>query len=138
MTRVLGAAFIAAIAASTVSPGVAAGQGVPGDSLIHRIHLLERRAVDLERRVRDLEALITSEFNRVRPVATSMQAEDVQNWRRLRLSMTMDQVRAMLGEPEQVAVTGPWTFWNWNSLGGAHVRFDNRSGKVDAWAEPRS
>jgi hypothetical protein len=51
--------------------------------------------------------------------------------------MTMDQVRALIGEPERVEVTGPFTFWNWGSLGGANVRFDNRSGKVDGWSEPR-
>lgn len=135
MTRILRAALLAALAASFI-PAVAAGQEMSTDSLLRRIDLLERRTIDLERRVRELEALITIEPSRSRPVAASPRSQDVQNWRRLRLNMTMDQVRVLLGEPERVNV-GSWTFWYWDSLGGANIRFDNRSGKVDAWSEPR-
>jgi hypothetical protein len=39
------------------------------------------------------------------PVAASTKWRDVQNWRQLRLGMTMDQVRALLGEPERVDAT---------------------------------
>lgn len=135
MTRVLGAALVAVLAAVSI-PAVAAGQETAADSLLRRIDLIERRTIELERRVRELEGLLAIEPARTRAVAASSQSQDVQNWRRLRLSMTMDQVRALLGEPERVHVAGPWTFWNWDSLGGANVRFYNRSGEVDAWSEP--
>jgi hypothetical protein len=133
MTWILRAALLAVLAAIVV-PAVAAAQETTTESLHRRIELLERRSIDLERRVLELEALIMVEPSRSRPAAASLQSQDVQNWRKLRLNMTMDQVRALLGEPERVEVPGPWTLWRWRD---AHVRFDNRSGRVDAWTEPR-
>jgi len=134
MTPILRATLLAVLTASSI-PAVAAGQEAPTDSLLRRIDLLERRTSDLERRVRDLEALISTEPVRPRPAGVSPESRDLQNWRRLRLNMTMDQVRALLGEPERVAAGSPWTFWYWDA-GSAYVRFDSRSDKVDAWTEP--
>lgn len=135
MPRILRAALLSALVASS-HPALAAGQEASTDSLLRRIELLERRTIDLERRVRELEALITIEPSQSRPVAAIPEAQDLQNWRRLRLNLTMDQVRTLLGEPERVDVINSWTTWNWGSLGGANVSFD-RSGKVVGWSEPR-
>jgi hypothetical protein len=136
MPGILRATLLAAVAAFLI-PVAAAAQEASVDSLLRRIDVLERQTIDLERRVRELEAMIMVEPSGLRPAAVSLQSRDIQNWRRLRLNMTMDQVRALLGEPERVEVLGPFTSWLWSSLGGANVRFDNRSGKVDAWSEPR-
>ena len=66
---------------------------------------------------------------------TSAKWRDVQNWRRLRRGMTMDEVRALLGEPERVqALGGVITHWYWDS--GADVSFD-ASDKLESWSEPR-
>jgi hypothetical protein len=136
MPGILRATLLAAVAAFLI-PVAAAAQEASVDSLLRRIDVLERQTIDLERRVRELEAMIMVEPSGLRPAAVSLQSRDIQNWRRLRLNMTMDQVRALLGEPERVEVPGPFTFWRWNSLGGANVSFDNRSGKVEGWSEPR-
>jgi hypothetical protein len=104
MTPMFRVALLAGLAASSV-PAIAAGQEASADSLHHRIDLLERRTIDLEARVRELEALFRAEPARRPPVAASTKWRDVQNWRQLRMGMTMDQVRALLGEPERVDAT---------------------------------
>jgi outer membrane protein assembly factor BamE (lipoprotein component of BamABCDE complex) len=137
MTRILRAAVVAVLAASSL-PAVAAAQQASTDSLLHRIDLLERRTADLEQRVRELEALIRIEPSPSPPVSASARWRDLQNWRRLRRGMSMDEVRVLLGEPERVNA-GAFTFWHWDSrLGhaGPTVTFDNR-GRVHGWSEPR-
>jgi hypothetical protein len=134
MTAILRAALLAAL---TSIPAVASGQGTSADSLIRRIDLLERRTTDLEMRLRELEALARTEPSRDRPVPTSTKWRDIQNWRRLRLKMTMDEVRALLGEPDHALATGLQTYWSWGDVGSsASVHFDSSSGKLDGWSEP--
>ena len=130
MTAILRATLLAALAASSI-PAVATGQGTSTDSLLLRIDLLERRTADLEQRVRELEAVIKSEPSQGQPIPASTRWRDLANWRRLRLGMKMDEVRALLGEPERVDA-GYVTYWRWTD---ANVSFV--SGKLDGWSEPR-
>jgi outer membrane protein assembly factor BamE (lipoprotein component of BamABCDE complex) len=130
MTAILRAALFAALTAASI-PAVAAGQSISADSLRRQVDLLERRTTDLERRVRELEALIKVEPSRDRRVSTSPNWRDLQNWRRLRLGMTEDEVRALLGDPERVDA-GPVTYWHWTD---ANVYF--MRGKLEGWSEPR-
>ena len=136
MTGILRATLLAALVSFSI-PAVAVAQKVSVDSLLRRIDLLERTTTDLERRVRELEALIRSEPSRGLSVPTSPKWRDVQNWRRLRLQMTMDEVRALLGEPDRVDASGMFTFWYWDEPLGGDVTFDSRSGKLNRWSEPR-
>ena len=136
MTAILRATLLAALAASSI-PAVATGQGTSTDSLLRRIDLLERRTADLEQRVRELEALIKTEPARDRSVPASPKWRDPGNWRRLRVGMTMDEVRTSLGEPETVRVDELRTYWYWDYPGGAEVYFDTRSRKLGGWTEPR-
>ena len=129
MTAVLRVMLVAALAASSI-PAVAAAQGTPTDSLNRRVVLLERNIADLEQRVRALEALIRVEPSAGQAVPTSPKWQDLQNWRRLSIGMTMDEVRALLGEPLRVDA-GYVTFWRWAN---ASVTFI--SGRVDGWSEP--
>ena len=130
MTAILRTALLAALAAASI-PALAAGQDTSAAGLLRRIELLERANTDLERRVRELEAVIKSEPSQGQPVPASTRWQDLANWRRLRQGMKPDQVRALLGEPERVEA-GVFTFWRWP---GAHVYFD--SGKLAGWSEPR-
>jgi len=130
MTALLRATLLAALAASSI-PAVATGQGTSTDSLLLRIDLLERRTADLEQRVRELEAVIKSEPSQGQPIPASTRWRDLANWRRLRLGMKMDEVRALLGEPERVDA-GYVTYWRWS---GANVSFI--SGKLEGWSEPQ-
>jgi hypothetical protein len=136
MTGILRVTLLAALASASL-PAVAVAQQASVDSLVRRIELLERTTVDLERRVRELEAHIRSEPPRDQPVPTSAKWRDLQNWRRLRRGMKMDEVRALLGEPDRVnALGGVSTYWLWDSGGGANVYFDGRSGRLEGWMEP--
>lgn len=130
MTAILRAALFSALTAISI-PAVVAGQSISADSLRRQVDLLDRRTSDLELRVRELEALIKVEPSRDRRVSTSPNWRDLQNWRRLRLGMTDDEVRALLGEPESVDA-GPVTYWHWT---GANVYF--MDGKLRGWSEPR-
>ena len=136
MTGILRATLLVALLFSPI-PTVAVAQNATVDSLLRRIDRLERTTSDLERRVRELEALITAEPSRAQSVPSSQKWQDVQNWRRLRQGMTMDEVRVFLGEPEKVDVMGSTTYWYWNYPVGAQVYFDSRSGRLQGWSEPR-
>ena len=132
----LRATVLTAIIAFCV-PAVTAGQQSAVDGLRRRIDSLERRTANLEQRVRVLEALIQSQPSQARPVPTSSKWQDKANWRRLRIGMTMDAVRALLGEPEKVDVLAGVTLWYWDYSSGSntYLRFDPR-GRLDAWSEP--
>lgn len=135
MTSIHRAALLAAWAAASM-PVVAAGQATSADSLLRRIELLERANTGLDQRVRALEALIAVEPSRAQPVPESAKWQNLANWRRLRRGMTMDEVRALLGEPERVDANAWNTFWYWASPGGPDVYFDSQSSKLDGWSEP--
>jgi TonB family protein len=129
MTPILRSTLLAALAAAFI-PAVAAGQDTSTVSLLHRIELLERANTDLEQRVRELESLIKSEPSQGRSLPASTRWRDLANWRQLRPGMTMDEVRALLGEPERVE-GGPVTYWRWAD---ANVYFID--GALTGWTEP--
>jgi len=131
MTATLRIAFLAALAAAFI-PLVATGQDTSTASLLRRIELLESSNSDLERRVRELESLIKSKSSKGRPIATSARWQDLANWRQLRLGMTMDEVRELLGEPERVE-GGAFTIWQYAD---ANVTF-SPDNKLLSWSEPK-
>ena len=138
MTVRIRVAVIAAMTAFCL-PALAAGQQPSVDSLRRRIDSLERRAADLERRVGALEALIRTEPSQERSLPTASKWQNLANWRRLRVGMSMDGVRALLGEPERVNALGVGTFWYWAEGQGVtdtYVLFDPRTGMVRGWSEP--
>lgn len=130
MLPMLRRAMLAATLAIASLPAVATAQGGSDENLLRRIALLERRANELEHRVRELESLLKAEPARARPTAATGNAKDVASWRRPRRGMTMDEVRAILGEPERVNA-GVVTACYW---GYASVMFDDD--KVSSWMEP--
>jgi hypothetical protein len=129
MTLILRTALLAAFAAASI-PAVASGQDTSAASLLRRIELLEHANTDLERRVSELESLIKSKPSKGRSIPASTGWQDLANWRQLRLGMTMDEVRALLGEPERVE-GGPITTWRWVD---ANVYFID--GELKGWSEP--
>jgi TonB family protein len=129
MTATLRIALLAALAAAFI-PAVATGQDTSTASLLRRIELLESSNTDLERRVRELESLIKSKPSKGRAITTSARWQDLASWRQLRLGMTMDEVRELLGEPERVD-GGLLTIWYW-----ADANVDFRSDELAGWSEP--
>lgn len=129
-------AGIAAAFAATCLPGVGVAQNASPDSALRRIEILERTTIDLQLRVRELEAQVKRDSSRPQAGRASSNSREIQNWRQLRRGMSMDDVRALLGEPDRVdAIGGISTIWSWNA-GGAHVHFDSAD-KLDGWSEPR-
>ena len=126
MTAIFRAALVAAFTVASIPTG-AVGQNVSADSLLRRIDSLQRRTADLERRVSELEALI-----RVEPSGSRAVPASLANWRQLRRGMKMNEVRALLGEPESVHGAD---FLIWEYPHGASVTF--LDDKVYGWVEPR-
>ena len=135
MTAILRVALLTVLAAASI-PAVAPAQGTSIDSLTRRIVLLEHRVADLEQRVGQLEALIKTEPSPSRSVAPSSNWRDLANWRQLRPGMKMNEVRALLGEPEKVDANPVRTYWYWDYPIGPNAYFDSKSGKLDGWSEP--
>lgn len=131
MAAILRAALLA-VTLTACAPAVQSRQSVGPEGLSRRVENLERTTSELEGRVRELEALLRNAQARGRPVATSGNPRDLANWRRLRRGMTMDDVRALLAEPERIEA-GYFTYWHYPD----HARVDFTSGKVDGWSEPR-
>ena len=131
MTVILRSALLAALAAASI-PTVAAEQDTPTASLLRRIELLERANADLEQRVRELELLLKSEPSKGPPIQASTRWRDLANWRQLRKGMTMDEVRALLGEPDRVDA-GPFIHWRWTD---AEVFFSDDG--LEGWSEPQT
>jgi hypothetical protein len=94
---------------------------------------LERRVVELEKRVSELEAISKNTPSKASRVATSGNWKDLQNWRQLRTTMSYDEVRALLGEPENIE-GGIVARWYWGS-GEAYVVFV--SDRLQRWSEPK-
>jgi outer membrane protein assembly factor BamE (lipoprotein component of BamABCDE complex) len=129
MIVILRVALLTALAAASI-PAAAPAQGTAIDSLNRRVVLLEGKVAYLEQRVRMLETLVKADSSRNSPVPASANWRDLANWRRLVRGMNMDQVRALLGEPERVE-GGPVTSWYWTN---ANVYFI--SGQLSGWSEP--
>ena len=136
MTAILRTALLAALAAAS-KPVVAAGQDTSTASLIRRIEILERATANLDRRVGALEAVIKSAPSQGQSIPASTKWQDLANWRRLREGMKMDEVRALLGEPDRVE-GGLITFWYWvDANAHLYAKVEFQSGKVMGWTEPR-
>ena len=123
--RVIFPATMLALLAAASVPTTVVGQE---SAVPQQIELLQHRISNLERRVRELEARLngTSVVDTVKPMP--------QSWRQLRRDMSMDEVRALLGEPESVSAYPTWTTWEYP--GDGTVMF-NEKHKVTGWREPR-
>lgn len=114
-------------------PTLALGQRATTEVLQLRIDSLQRRTLELERRVSELEALLRMRSTSS-PIETAVpRTRDLANWRRLRHSMMMDDVRALLGEPENVNAGPRLTIWAYPDDGS--VTF--LDSMVNGWVEPR-
>ena len=95
-------------------------------SMESRVQRLEETILVLEQRVASLEAQL-----RERSAPTQAPSGKAK-WRQLRLEMSMDEVRTLLGEPDRVDA-GPVTFWYWADNASANFM----RGKLTGWSEPR-
>jgi hypothetical protein len=129
---ILRAALVAALSVGLL-PSASHGQRRTIESLQRQVDSLERRAAGLERRIDVLEALVKAGPLRTQANAGAPNARDLANWRRFRHGMTMDDVRALLGEPDNVNAGARLTLWSYPDYGS--VTFVD--GRVSGWVEPR-
>ncbi len=134
MRAVFSAALLYSLCAGFL-PTIAEGQNRSSDSLSQRIVFLELKAVELERRIQELESLIKAEPPRDAPERGVGNWRDIAKWRRLSRGMTMEQVRTAIGEPDKVEVILSTTTWTWGEFPDyATVRFSND--RLAGWTEP--
>lgn len=60
---------------------------------------------------------------------------DVSRWRQLKLGMSKEEVRQLLGEPESVTESGAIKVWYYGTMRQGEVDFDE-SDNVSFWSEP--
>lgn len=102
--------------------------------LSQRVERLERRVVELERRLQSVEPAPTVQSNA--PRAASGDWKQIDNWRRLRKGMTMEDVSNLLGRPDRVDAS-VLTHWSYGEIADdARVTFDPQQ-RVMGWSEPR-
>ena len=75
---------------------------------------------------------ITGLLGAARSTQSSIRAgKDRSQWRMLHRSMSKDEVRKLLGEPDRVSVSRFFESWEYS---GGSVTFDGK-GRVDSWGE---
>jgi hypothetical protein len=115
------------------------------------IAVSQETPLPLERRVNDLEQLVQQLLNRLAQLEARLGTEPTKpqrgtagdtsqhlmSWRKLKKGMSMDQVRAVLGEPSKVDGGSPLTFWYWKNTDGqtGSVSFTEKD-QVFSWREP--
>lgn len=103
--------------------------GSQGKPIEDRVANLEIQVSDLTSRVIQLEKQLASSS----APATSVVPVGKAAWRKLQKSMTKSQVRALLGEPENITAFGTFEVWRYKSR--SEVQFDS-NGSVEGWREP--
>jgi hypothetical protein len=104
---------------------------------------LEERVIVLERRVDSLDstlAILTKNQTESRSSQLAEQGalwKNLSNWRtRLRKSMTKDEVRKLMGEPDKINVYSLiGEVWHYGYPGGGIINF-SKDGLVESWSEP--
>lgn len=88
------------------------------------------RMLELERRVMTLERRLGAAPTAREPTAALH--KDRANWRQLRLGMTQESVRQLLGDPERVT-GGSVTMWQWSA---GYTMFAGNTQLLTGWSEP--
>lgn len=109
--------------------------GASAQSLEERLRELERRVEQLERKEAERQQTPSGA-----PRKTSRTAAEpwrqIANWRSLKLGMTDNDVRSILGDPDKVEVGSLVTLWYYEYPKGGRVRFSSSDHRVEGWTEP--
>lgn len=97
----------------------------------------------LVQRINELESQL-SDFNRndlsntTNLLASKGDATKIENWRKLKIGMTEQQVLNLLGEPENIFKVSTSYIWYYPNFSNVSFwnGFDTTVGKVDGWKEP--
>lgn len=107
--------------------------------LEERVAALEQKVADLEKQITALQKLIgelSGSSKASVPVIKKGNWKNLANWRyELRKGMTREQVKTLMGEPDNITVYSFHEVWDYGAwLGGIDF---TPSGKVSGWREPR-
>jgi len=105
-------------------------------ALARRVDILDAMLANLQKRVGELERQATPGTSQPEKINSAVQPSapvGKGGWRGLSKGMTMQDVRALLGEPNRVEARF-FTTWYYPRTGS--VAFDN-SDRVSSWSEPR-
>ena len=97
-----------------------------------RITQLEKEVQELKTRLSTLESPLNKAVIQ-KSTVTSEGWKNLANWRSLKKGSNYDEVRAILGEPERISVSGSLNDWFYSNRGNATFVNDTLNG----WNEPR-
>ena len=97
-----------------------------------RITQLEKEVQELKTRLSTLESPLNKAVIQ-KSTVTSEGWKNLANWRSLKKGSNYDEVRAILGEPERISVSGSLNDWFYSNRGNATFMNDT----LYAWNEPR-
>lgn len=127
LVSVVLAAF-AAVSFSLIEP-------VAAQSPSEEVSELRQKNAELEKRVKELEALLTECTEGTKNQLSDDQGyQNKKNWRSLETGMKEDQVKKILGDPLKV-IKGVKTLWYYPNIYGGYVSFDEK-GRLTGWNEP--
>ena len=97
--------------------------------------LLQQKIDELEIRIEQLEEQLRecTDFNE-KMAAGEFGWQNKKNWRRLRIGMPEQEVKAILGEPSKI-IRGVKTLWYYPNIYEGFVSFD-QNGNLAGWNEP--
>jgi len=97
-----------------------------------RITQLEKEVQELKIRLTSLESPLNKAVIQ-KSTVTSEGWKNLANWRSLKQGSSYDEIRAILGEPEKVRASGPFTIWSYSNRGEVTFYQD----RLDGWNELR-
>jgi hypothetical protein len=130
-------AAVAGLLVLALLPAASFGRAKPDSVLVKRIAKLEERIRMLEERIRTLEMEIARLSGQpIVPPARGRESGDP--WTRLAIGMSREQVRGLLGPPDEIAPHSYLEIWDYSRAYGApcSVTFDEE-GRVESWTAPR-
>ena len=106
-----------------------------------KVEDLKQKIIDLEKRISRLEKIISSGENQTKIKTYSEVWKNIDIWRELRMGMSPNEVKNILGEPTKIDMVIMESFQNetWlysSSLYFARVVFDYNSQKLVRWKTP--
>jgi hypothetical protein len=117
-------------------------------TLIKRIDRLEKAVADLQKKIADLQNTKQSDQVANQNIQKQELWKIKENWRKLRIGLSMDEVRLLLGEPVKVHSISIGVYWYYAycvsscDSGNSHVYFRRISIgnadpvlRVDSWNE---
>ncbi len=123
------------LAIAACGPRAALGQKASTEDLTRRVAILEQKNAELELRLQALEARLGPQVPATPTLPSSGDWRNLANWRQLKRGMSYREVRALLGEPDEIS-GGYAVNWSWGSTSGyATATFIND--KLDFWTEPK-